>query len=116
VRLECASFRNEVGKGFNEIVIAHAGGNAAWTAQLLVDKGARGGDGVRRRSTGRSIAVVHLEEKDEGGCGPRVGHFNQVGCGQLGRLQVVMKLKEMGHDDWLGQNEGRRIMGYRNWF
>jgi hypothetical protein len=66
VRLECASFRNEVGKGFDEIVIAHAVGNAARTAQLLVDKGARGGDGVRRRSTGRSITVVHLEENDEG--------------------------------------------------
>jgi hypothetical protein len=55
-----------VGKGFDEIVIAHAGENAAWTAQLLVDKGAQGGDGVRRRLTRRSIAVVHLEEKDEG--------------------------------------------------
>jgi hypothetical protein len=45
------------------------------------------------------------------GRGPRVGHFSQAGCGQLGRLQVEMKLKEIGRDDGLGQNEGRRIMG-----
>jgi hypothetical protein len=41
---------------------------------------------------------------------------DQVSCDQLGRLQVEVKLKEMGHDDGLGQNEGRRIMGCRNWF
>jgi hypothetical protein len=37
-----------------------------WTAQLLVDEGAQGGDGIRRLSARRSIAAARLEEKDEG--------------------------------------------------
>jgi hypothetical protein len=50
VHLECASFRNEAGRGFDEIAMVRGGGNAARTAQLLIDEGARGADSGRKPS------------------------------------------------------------------
>jgi hypothetical protein len=52
-----------------------------------------------------------------GGWGRRgLGRVGQVDHGPTGLASSGDERKQMGHDDGLDQNEGRKIMGCRNWF